>query len=82
MQAVGRLIAIDGQAVERRQLVGILGAVDIHVHIGAFCHLKGIFELKSVASGHGQCSQQLIHVGLLVLNFYMHFGLEQTKISP
>ena len=66
LQAVGRLGAVDGQTGQGGETVGVLGAVDVDVDVGALGHLEGIGHLKAVACGYSEGCEQLVDVGRAV----------------
>ena len=54
------------QLCQRRQTVGILGSMDIHIDVGLGCQFEGIVHLETVTTSHTESCQQLIQVSRAV----------------
>ena len=63
LQAVGRLGAALGQGVEAGELGGVLGLVDVNVHVFVIGNLERILDLEAVTAGDAQAGHQLVDVG-------------------
>ena len=61
--------------------VGILGSVDVDIHIGTLSHLQSIRHLETVPTGYTQTSQQLIEVGTAIGRTHLHGLLDASIVA-
>ena len=55
-----------GQLGKRREFVGILLPVYVHVHVSTLGNLKGIVHLKAMTAGDSKACNELVYIGRAV----------------